>query len=215
MIMRACIKVCIPVYDIRTYDESLARACLATIKSKEQAWDMDIAIQQGTIIEECRNALIIADKSAQAIHQVLDKRYSHWLFIDHDVGFTASDIDKLLAHDKDVISGAYRPKQNPDNFVGGMADEFGRVTEYVTSSATGLMSVDWVGGGFLLVKREALERSCFPWFWKTVHYVANRAICVGEDVYACLNFKKALLDVWLDCDVVLNHEVNRYANSAV
>jgi len=203
------------VYDIRTWDESLARACIDTIKSREQAWDLVIAIQQGTIIEEARNAMIVADKSAQAIYQKLDSKYTHWLFIDHDVGFTDKNIDALLAHDKDVISGAYRPKSNPDNYVGGMCDDYGRVSEYVTSSATGLMSVDWVGGGFLLVKREALEKSAFPWFWKCVYYLANRAICVGEDVYACLNFKRALLDVWLDCDVILNHEVNRYAIKAV
>jgi hypothetical protein len=191
--MRPCIKVCIPVYDIRTWDESLARAC----------------------IEDARNAMIVADKSAQAVHQKLDLRYTHWLFVDHDVGFTAENIDQLLARDKDVISGAYRPKDKPEHFVGGQCDDYGRVSEYVTSSATGLISVDWVGGGFLLIKRGALEKSAFPWFWKTVYYLANRAICVGEDIYACLNFKRALLDIYLDCDVVLNHEVNRYAIKAV
>ena len=54
--MRPVIKMCIPVYDVRTWDESLAKACVATIKSREQAWDLHIAIQQGTIIEEARNA---------------------------------------------------------------------------------------------------------------------------------------------------------------
>jgi hypothetical protein len=212
--MRPVIKVCIPVYDIRTWDESLAKACIATIKSREQAWDLVVAIQQGTIIEEARNAMITGG-DCQAIHQTLDKRYSHWLFIDHDVGFTAKNIDQLLAHDKDVVSGAYRPKANPDNFVAGMCDEFGRVTEYSLSTVQGLMPVDWVGAGFLLVKREALEKSEYPWYWKTVHYAGNRAIPVGEDVYFCLNLKRNLIDIWLDADVILNHEVNRYALKAV
>ena len=208
--MRPVIKVCIPVYDIRTYDESLAKACIATIKNKEQAWDLDIAIQQGTIIEEARNAMISAD-GCQAIHQKLDERYSHWLFIDHDVGFTASDIDQLLSRGKGVVSGAYRPKHNPDNFVSGMCDDFGRVTEYSLSTVTGLMSVDWVGAGFLLVTRQALEKAEYPWYWKTVHYAGNRAIPVGEDVYFSLNLKRNLIDIWLDADVILNHEANRYA----
>jgi hypothetical protein len=212
--MRPVIKVCIPVYDVRTWDESLARACIATIKNREQAWDLVVAIQQGTIIEQARNAMITTD-DCQAIRQTLDARYSHWLFIDHDVGFTASNIDKLLADDKDVVSGAYRPKDKPEHYVAGMCDDYGRVTEYAMSSTTGLASVDWVGAGFLLVKREALEKAEYPWYWKTVHYAGNRAIPVGEDVYFCLNLKRNLIDIWLDADVILNHEVNRYAIKAV
>jgi hypothetical protein len=198
------------VYDIRTWDESLAKACIATIKSKEQAWDLDIAIQQGTIIEEARNAMIAVD-GCQAIHQKLDERYSHWLFIDHDVGFTADNISQLLSRGKDVISGAYRPKDKPEHYVAGMCDDYGRVTEYSLSTMTGLMSVDWVGAGFLLATRQALEKAEYPWYWKTVHYVGNRAIPVGEDVYFSLNLKKSLIDIWLDTDVILNHEANRYA----
>jgi len=208
--MRPCVKVCIPVYDIRTWDESLAKACIATIRGREQAWDLVMVIQQGTIIEQARNAMIASDK-CQTIRQKLDERYSHWLFVDHDIGFTATHIDKMIADDKGVVSGAYRPKDKPEHFVAGMCDDYGRVTEYALSTTIGLAPVDWVGAGFLLVKREALEKAEYPWYWKCVHYAGNRAIPVGEDVYFCLNLKKNLIDIWLDADVILNHEVNRYA----
>jgi hypothetical protein len=206
------IKFCVPCYDKESYDRSLARACYATICSQVRSYNHTVAIQQGTIIEECRNLLINESKDNQALYQKLNSKYTHFLFTDHDNGWLPEHVDTLLKHDKDIIGGVYRPKNNPNQYVAGHCDDNGRIVSYITPDQKGLMEVDWLGGGFILCKREALERMRYPWFWKNVVTLSNRAMLVGEDVYFCINARDSGLTVWLDADVILNHESNRYGD---
>ena len=124
-------------------------------------------------------------------------------------------VNKLLMHDVDIVSGAYRPKNDPYHFVAGWLDSNGRITRRATPNEGpddnhNLIRVDWAGGGFMLVKREALEKCRYPWFWKSVVYLSNRSMCIGEDVFACMNAKESGFQVWLDRSVILNHEGNRH-----
>ena len=208
---RPNIKICTTVYDIATWDGSLAKAC---VKSMDKRTDLPFTYVsmtvRTTIIEEGRNALIITDPNDQRIHQPLDSKYSHWLFVDHDCGFVPEQIIALLKHNKDFISGAYRPKDKTTAFVAGWCDDTGRIMEYTPAVDKGLIEVDWVGGGFVLVKREALEKMEYPYFWKSIHIYGNRALTIGDDLYFCLNARRQLITVYLDTSVVLNHEANRY-----
>ena len=213
---RPHIKVCVPVYDIRTWDISLGKACYTTMcKQTDLPFDLTIAVQQGTIIEEARNLLITESRDNQAIYQKFNQVYTHYLFLDHDIGFTYKDIIKLLEDNKEFVSGAYRPKQIPEQLVAGFFDSNGRVTRYAIPTDTGLQKVNWVGGGFILVRRETLEKMRYPYFWKKVVYLSNRAMCIGEDVFFCLNAQESGIDVWLDYDIHLNHEANRYENETL
>jgi hypothetical protein len=210
--MKPSIKICCPVYDLQIWDMSLARACAESMKSNSSLpFEFSVNIARTTIIEEGRNMLITEDESAQAIKQKLNPKYSHWLFIDHDVGFIAEHITQLLSHDKEIISGAYRPKDRPERFVAGMCNDLGKIMDYTPAIDVGLIPIDWVGGGFLLCKREALEKMDYPYFWKSVHKYGNRALTVGEDVFFCLNARQNLIPIYLDTNIILNHEANRYA----
>lgn len=209
--MKPNIKICCPIYDTMTWDQSLARACVMSMSLTPQPFDFFYAVARSTIIEEGRNLLITEDEDAQAIKQKLNPKYSHWLFIDHDVGFVADHIIQLLNHNKDVVSGAYRPKDKPERFVAGYCDDSGKIMDYAPAIDTGLIQVDWTGAGFLLCKREALEKMDYPFFWKSVHRYGNRALTVGEDLYFCLNARQNLVSIYLDTNTIINHEGNRYA----
>jgi hypothetical protein len=204
------VKICVPVYDLATWDASLAKSCVETLKGNCTEFTYEAKIARSSIISEGRNILINDNKEDQRIKQTLDPKISHWLFVDHDVGFTKENILQLLRHEKDVISGAYRPKDKPERFVAGYCSEEGRVTNYVASSQRGLIEIDWAGGGFLMFTRKALEKMTYPWFWHDLIPYGNRVMTVGEDVYACINARKQLLTIWMDCDCVVNHEGNRY-----
>lgn len=212
---RPNVKFCVPCYDVESWDRSLAKACYTTLCQTAWSFNHAVAIQQGTIIEEARNLCITENRDNQATWQKLNSKYSHYLFLDHDIGFTGANVEQLLLHDADIIGGAYRPKHKPNQYVAGWCDDNGRITRYVTPDQTGLIQVGWVGGGFLLCKREALEVMRFPWFWKTVVYVSNRSMPIGEDIFFCVNAHESGLQVWLDADVILNHEATRYSNETV
>jgi hypothetical protein len=205
------IRICCPVYDLATWDESLGKACTNSLRGKvsPDEFTYDVKVSRSSIIAEGRNVVINDDRENKLIHQKLDPLVSHWLFVDHDCGFTKDNILQLLRHKKDVISGAYRPKDKPERFVAGYCADNGRVTNYVASTQKGLIEIDWCGGGFLMFTREALERMTYPWFWYGLEQYGNRMLTVGEDVYACLNARKNLLTIWMDCDCLLNHEANR------
>jgi hypothetical protein len=205
------IKICCPVYDMQTWDQSLARACSETMKLEPSLpFQFSVNVARTTIIEEGRNMLITEDAESQALKQKLNPAFTHWLFIDHDVGFTKTHIIQLLNHDKDIVSGAYRPKDRPERFVAGYCNDDGKIMDYAPALDKGLIPIDWAGGGFLLCKREALEKMDYPFFWKSVHIYGNRALTIGEDVYMCLNARRNLVSIFLDTGCVLNHESNRY-----
>ena len=195
---------------MQTWEKSIARACIETMKRQDKPFDFETVIARSSIIEEGRNLLISENIENQMIRQKLNKKYSHFLFIDHDVGFTKENIEQLLTRDVDIVSGSYRPKHDPGQFVAGYCSDEGRITEYVSATDQGFIMVDWVGGGFVLCKREALETMDYPWFWKQAVKYGNRMMTVGEDVYFCLNARNHAIEVYLDTSCILNHEANRY-----
>ena len=205
--MKPVIKICCPVYDMKIWEQSLARACVMSLQSTDFSYTY--AVARTAIIAEGRNTLITENIEAQAIKQKLNKEYTHWLFVDHDCGFTVDNIRQLLNHDKDIISGAYRPKDKPERFVAGFCEDSGKIMDYCPAQDMGLVQVDWAGAGFLLCKRGALERMSYPYFWYGLRIYGNRALTVGEDVFFCLNARKELMTIYLDTNCVLNHEVNR------
>lgn len=203
------IKICCPCYDLQAWQESIACACVESMKKESLSFTFEAAVGCSSIIEEGRNALISSDKTNQMIHQTLNKKFTHWLFIDHDVGFTSGQIKQLVGRNVDIVSGAYRPKDKPEQFVAGYCSDIGRVSDYIPAIPQGLIEIDWCGAGCLLCTRHALEKMEYPWFWKTVHKYGNRMMTQGEDVYFCMNARNQLLTVYLDTDCILNHEANR------
>ena len=217
---RPYIKFCVPCYDMVTWENSIGKTSYSQLVMKRETetiplpFDFHIGISQGTIIEHNRNVLIQPDESEQGIHQKLKAAYTHYLFLDHDVSWTYDNVMSVLNRKVDIVSGCYRPKENPDVFVAGYIDVHGRSIRNVKAIPNkGLLEVGWVGGGFLLLTKNAIETMEYPWFWKTIHKYNNRAMLIGEDFYMCMNAKNHLLSVYLDTDVICNHEQNRYTET--
>ncbi|MGP0057966.1 MAG: hypothetical protein ACLPID_01565 [Beijerinckiaceae bacterium] len=122
---------------------------------------------------------------------------THLMFIDADISFEPQHVHRMLAFDKDVVSGIYPLKvidwdnaalkritmgetfqTAPLLYVGTLCA--GEELERDGSFATGL----YCGGGFLLIKRQAIERmvAAYPESrYKRVHAYSNAK---GEDNYS-------------------------------
>jgi hypothetical protein len=75
---------------------------------------------------------------------------THFMFIDADIRFEPEGILNMLVADKDVIGGLYPLKRLPITYV---------VNARADGQAQGdLHEVDTIGTGFLLMKRNAIER---------------------------------------------------------
>ena len=193
------------------------------IKAFEGA-DINVVFQQctGVYIDENRNYLVSQGKSTWEDQIPPETDITHYFFIDSDIshGDPVGVLKKLLAYNKDIISGAYISRANTNAYTAGYFDkcigDVDPINKSIGTSETGLIKVDWVGGGALLVKREVFEHKDFKYPWFSRERLINvgsdgkiYAAITGEDVSFCINAKQAGFDIWLDADSVFTHHLDR------
>lgn len=147
----------------------------------------------------------------------LDYDYLFW--IDSDVLFTADDILRLIHHNVDIVSGCYImhdnahypivEKMDHDFFMNKGHYQFvdrPRLEELRAGAA--LVPIDYVGFGFMCIKRGVFESLKYPYF-------APRAITfdrdgvveyASEDVSFCMNAADRGFKILLDPTVVVAHQ---------
>jgi hypothetical protein len=147
----------------------------------------------------------------------LDEWPDAFLFIDGDMEFTLADIHALAVRDVEICSGAYCYKEAPlaeflvaGMWIDGYPGHSGRKPLFRSELTDGFFPVDWTGAGFLLVKKTALRKMLFPWFYHPVMAVPPGAgpfpqKAVGEDIGFCLRAREAGIKVYLDADIRIGH----------
>lgn len=178
--------------------------------SRCEDFEVQLVTQQGSNVPRARNAMINGERSS-LIHQKLEG-FDWFLCVDADTGFTVDQVRQLLAHDLDIVSGAYVHKHDDSRIVAGWFPEvpgISRMEDRVTLDRTGLIEVDWVGAGFLLFRREALEKAAYPWFTSMeVRYTTSEGECaqvVSDDLGLCVKLKQAGHTIMLDADCRVEH----------
>jgi len=165
---------------------------------------------RGTYIARTRNALVNR-LASEAIHQKLHEPYTHYLFVDSDIEFTAADILGLLRHDVPIISGVYVERTHQDSWCCGGFD--GRYLSFdKQGSKRGMHEVEWCGAGFLLVKRGVFESVPYRWFsCIDISYVdGSGRECITsyeEDTSFCINCKKHGYKICAEYDIVVRHHL--------
>lgn len=118
-----------------------------------------VVLQSGGSIQIARNRLVTT---------MLESDATHLMMIDDDLEFLAEDIVRFVAHDRDVVAGAYATREINWMEV-AKALHFKRDPRLYTSSVTvhlsqplerdaGLARADVVAGGFTMIKRSVFER---------------------------------------------------------
>jgi hypothetical protein len=156
-----------------------------------------------------RNLCVNEGRSLAKIQKEFN--FDFMLYVDFDIEFTFRDILRIVSHNKPIMSGSYRRKEDPriihagywkDSIV-GLAD-FG-----FSSEEKGIKSVDWLGGGFLLISKEVFCKMEYPYFrYLVIEYMKNGELCAEdttEDFGFCINAVKAGFELLVDCDCVVKH----------
>ncbi len=171
---------------------------------------VEVIAQQGSNVPRARNAMINGEKS-NLVEQALEG-FDFFLCVDADTGFTVDHVKQLLAHDVDIVSGAYVHKHDASRIVAGWfsgIEGISRMEDRVALDKTGLFEVDWVGAGFMLLKREALETMPYPWFsCNEIHYTSDQGPCaqtVSDDLGFCMKARKNGKKIMLDADCRVDH----------
>lgn len=143
---------------------------------------------QGTYIHEARNKLV------EAFLRI--KRAEYFLFIDGDMTFPRYALEKLLADDKDIVTGLYVGRREPHRLIARVKV---KNTFQDPEIKEGLIEVDGVGMGFCLIKRKVFEAMSYPWF----EYDMKQKI--SSDIQFCLKAKEKGFRVFVDTDVRFGH----------
>lgn len=165
-------------------------------------------------IYEVRNKCLLGTPEKGKNQKVLDGvKYDYILWLDNDIVFTPADFDKLYKEDKQVISGLYLMADNTHFATVEVWDE-----QYFKNEGTFEFlhkddikhrllpfKVEYVGFGFLLVKRGVFEQLKYPWFEPTYLQIKDCKDFSMEDVTLCLKLNKLGINVHVHPDVVVGH----------
>jgi len=104
------------------------------------------------------DSLVSRARNAASAH-FLKEDHTHLLFIDSDISFEPSDVQKLIEADKDVICSPYPKKYiMPENIKNNKEPVDFAVSGQCLKISENLYEMDSVATGFLLIKRNVFER---------------------------------------------------------
>lgn len=163
-----------------------------------------------SLVCRARNSLV-------AKMMYFEPKSTHLMFIDADIGFEPEEIFKLVLAEKDVAGGLYPKKALPISYV---------VNKVPDAEKNGnLVEVLNLGTGFMLIKREVLEKmiEANP----QLHYIDNIGLdpkyapfkyalfdteidpvtteYLSEDYLFCKRWREMGGKIWADLSITLNH----------
>lgn len=117
------------------------------------------------------DSLITRARNSIASHFLRQRVFTHLLFVDADLAFDPSIVLRFLDFDKEVVGGVYPVKQLDIGAIRRSAIADDRVAEAVSYNYSssiylhennmpenGFIRVNYAATGFLMIKREVLER---------------------------------------------------------
>jgi hypothetical protein len=102
-----------------------------------------------------RNESLVHRARMEMCASFLKTRHSHLFWIDADIEFTPEDVAKLWNLETDIACGVYAMKKRDAQWFAAWKD--GQLVKDL-DQFTGPTEVDYCGTGFLLIKREVIER---------------------------------------------------------
>jgi hypothetical protein len=181
---------------IPTYNKIIEHS--PTVKALLECKDFDIVNRgkiycQGTYIAKARNFLIT---ESNKIWQK-DFPFDYALCLDMDVQFTIGNLKQLIEADKEIICGAYPYRdESLKQFYVALWNEV-----RIPTTFEGVLPVDRVGAGFLLIKSSVFPKIKFPYFRHAIIEKGDYAGELGEDWGFCDQCREAGIDVFLHCNM--------------
>jgi hypothetical protein len=193
------LSICVPARD--SVDTSFAH-CLSLLTARFYG-----SAPAGTVMNvNFRNGTLIADQRCKLVEMSLAQDADYVLFLDSDMTFPASLVERLIAHDKDIVACNYATRRLPVKTVAFKS--FENLENMYSLGKGGLEECDAIGMGAMLVKAEVFKKLRYPWF--QIHYMPNARMWMGEDMYFCKLAKANGYQIWIDHD--LSNQVGHSGN---
>ena len=147
------------------------------------------------------------------LRKALDAKADVIVFIDYDLSWDPEDLLKLLETEGDVVAGLYRFKEEPEHYMGVLADG---PNGCPLVREDGCIKAVSVPAGFLKVTEAAIDRfiGAYPHLTYGKRYApdidlfnhgAHKGQWWGEDYAFSRNWRDAGGEIWVVPDLNLNH----------
>ena len=161
-----------------------------------EGYDIEFQTFYGYNVDQVRNLI-----AHWTVHS-----YDYLFSVDSDIAFERDTLKKLLAHNKDIVSGLYiqrKPNQHvleiyEDNGTGGV-----RNMTYEKLKDRGLVQIMGCGFGCVLVKKEVLTAVGYPQF--EYHSAIDHANTISEDNDFCGKARNKGFTIWADSTILCKH----------
>jgi cellulose synthase/poly-beta-1,6-N-acetylglucosamine synthase-like glycosyltransferase len=187
------IAICIPARGQMEVTTAFDLTMMAAYMAGKKNIDLNVYTSQGTLIFDQRNSLV---------RTAVQEKCDYILFIDADMRFPKTTLERLLAHKKDIIgvnatTRMMPPKPTARNI---QINEDGSVDwlEVLSNKEKGIGKVDAIGCGVMLIKTSCLKNIPQPYFY---FEQLLKGKLLGEDIYFCIKAKDAGIDTWVDHDL--------------
>ena len=211
ILQNARLHFCIPCYGGQINEGCFISMLkyMATAQRLGLNFTIDTMVNE-SLVTRARNSLV-----AKMLH--FQPKSTHLMFIDADIGFEPEEIFKLILADKDVAGGLYPKKALPISYV---------VNKVPDAEKNGnLVEVMNLGTGFMLIKREVLEKmieanpqlhyidaiGLDPKYAPFKYALFDTAIdpvtteYLSEDYLFCKRWREMGGKIWADLSITLNH----------
>ena len=143
-----------------------------------------------------------------------DIDYDYLMWIDSDMVFNPQQFERLLSHNKDIVSGLYLMDSGKQfATVKDWDEEFFKKNGYFQfmtmediKGRKELMEVSYTGFGFMLIKKGVFESMTYPWFKPIEKRIGNMVDFCMEDVAFCLRAKENGYKIYIDPLIKVGHE---------
>ena len=198
----AKVAICIPSFETWRARTAVCHSELCVYSTLK-----DIAVKtscyHSSIISMSRNRLV-------RIALAFDPVCTHILWIDSDMSFVPDALERLLAHDKDIVGAFYNQRMPPYGTVG-------HLLEPCDISKGGLHRADLMPHGLVLVKRSVYERLPAPWYSEGYDPALIKEEdpdgVIGEDAGFSRKAIAAGIEMW--CDASLTFETGHIGEIVV
>jgi len=132
---------------------------------------------------------------------------SHIFFWDDDIVLPSETIERLLQHDRDIVTGLYFKRLAPYTpVVYDKENDKRQYRSFVDYPDDGrLIDVKAAGLGCMLIKLDVFDSIVSDWFRWGESRGSNKDLFVGEDIWFCEQARQAGFRVYLDSGLKCGH----------
>lgn len=167
-----------------------------------------------------RTSCLVSNNRLELCHQAIKEKAKYLMMFDDDMIFPPDTVIKLLAHGKPIVGCLYFNRQLPFKpHIYKYKRDDNKPPEQILKWDKGLIEVDAMGFGAVLIETAILGRIPQPWFSIAPAFLEydgkdfkidkfkldNTKLTVGEDLWFCYLAGKSGIKLYVDTNLSLYH----------